>query len=59
MKAEKILKEEAVSLSLIPTPRHISSDCGMVVQIDCDDLKKTRKIIQEHGLTIEGVYEIR
>jgi hypothetical protein len=59
MKAEKILNDEAVSLSLVPTPRHISSDCGMVVRIDCDDLGKAQKIIREHGLTIEGVYEIR
>ena len=58
MKAENILKAESVSLSLIPTPRHISSDCGMVVQIDCDDLEKTLKIIQDHGLRTEGIYEM-
>lgn len=58
MKAEKILKREIVPLTLIPTPRQISSDCGMVVRIDCDDLEKALKIIQEYGLIIEGVYEI-
>ena len=58
MKAERILKGEAISLSLIPTPRHISSDCGMVVRIECDGREKALEIIQKHGLTIEGVYVI-
>ena len=58
MKAEKILKRENVSITLIPTPRRISSDCGMVVQVDCDEIEYARECISKKGLVIEGVYEI-
>jgi len=46
-------------MSLIPTPRQISSDCGMVVQVGSEDLERAQAILKEHGLKIEGIYEIR
>ena len=58
MKAEKILKRENVSITLIPKPRQISSDCGMVVQIDCVELERAQEILDRNRLEIEGIYEI-
>ena len=37
MKAETILKQKGLSVRLIPTPRHISSDCGMALEITDTD----------------------
>lgn len=58
MKAEKILKGENVTITLIPTPRQISSDCGMVVQVDCDDLERAQEILRANSLGFEGAYRI-
>ena len=58
MKAEKILKREGVSITLVPTPRRISSDCGMVVRVDCGELDRAQKILKTSGLDVEGIYEI-
>lgn len=33
LKAEKLLLSRGVSLEIIPTPRDISSDCGMAIRL--------------------------
>ena len=58
IKAEKILIEEKVSVTLIPTPRHISSDCGMVVQVVYEELERAKEILREGGLEVEGIYRL-
>ena len=58
MKAEKILKEKGVPITLIPTPRQISSDCGMVVQVSCGELDRAQEILNKNRLEIEGVYRL-
>ena len=57
MKAEKLLREGNVPISLIPTPRQISSDCGMVISVTCQELERVQKILNENNLEIEGIYE--
>jgi len=44
LKAEKLLKSEKIDYEIIPTPKDISSDCGMSVrlmpeQIDIDHIR--------------------
>jgi len=58
MKAEKILKAQGIDITLIPTPREISSDCGMVIQVGCTEVNRAKDIINEQGLMIEGVYQL-
>ncbi|UCE19276.1 MAG: DUF3343 domain-containing protein [Gemmatimonadota bacterium] len=58
MKAERILKSEDVSLTLVPTPREISSECGMVVQVGCEELERVQEIFNKNRLEIEGIYQI-
>ena len=36
LRAEKALKQHAVSHELIPVPRNLSSDCGMSIILDGD-----------------------
>lgn len=57
MKAEKILLDNDMEMKLIPTPRHISSDCGMVVEVDGTYLSQAKYILIQHDLPIEGIYE--
>ena len=59
MKAEKILERENVFVTLIPTPRQISSDCGMVVRMDCEHLERAQEILNKDRLKIEGIYRFR
>jgi len=56
MKAEKILLAHEIALRLIPTPRHISSDCGMAIQLHECDVERARELLGKGGVRIEGVY---
>jgi hypothetical protein len=58
MKAEKILIANNIPVTLVPTPRKISSDCGMAIQVDCKDLTQAKSILDNEGLTIEGTFEL-
>jgi len=59
MKSETVLKQKGFSVRLIPTPRHISSDCGMAVEISDADMENDsiRALLKEEGIPEpEGVY---
>ncbi len=35
LKAERALQKAGVAIKLVPTPRDLSSDCGVAVRFDC------------------------
>ena len=50
MKAERILKEKGIEINLIPTPREISSDCGVAIELVDSRLDLVKEILQKNGL---------
>lgn len=42
LRAEKLLKAAAVSCTLIPVPRHLSSDCGACLRIHLSDAEAVK-----------------
>ena len=57
MKAEKILRDEGISVRLVPTPREISSDCGMSLEVRGEPMDATRVLLEVRGCEITGTYE--
>jgi len=65
MRAEKLLKQAALWRDLIPTPRQLSSDCGMALELRAADLAAALahlivggprpRVYQERGGTYEPV----
>ncbi len=49
MKAEKEIQKHGVKIDIIPTPRELSHDCGVVIRFRCEELDAVRKIVQETG----------
>jgi len=47
MRAEKVSKGAGYTVKLIPTPRHISADCGTALRIEDKDVEKVRKLFSE------------
>ena len=37
LRAEKILQKNGLTVKLIPTPRELSSDCGIALRFEWDD----------------------
>ena len=56
MKAEKLLSRAGVPYSLIPTPREISSECGMSVELPSGQLETACEVLGAHGLQPAGVH---
>jgi hypothetical protein len=50
MKAERILKERGIKIDLIPTPREISSDCGIAIELTGENLDRVREILKKDGM---------
>jgi len=58
MRAEKVLGKANVKVKLIPTPRELSSDCGIALRFDWEQAENIEAILDEAHVEIAGVYEI-
>ena len=58
IRAEKGLSGNGVWCDLIPTPRELSSQCGMSIEIRSADLPAALEILSDPGLRLGGVFDI-
>ena len=56
LRAEKILRENGIPISVINTPRHISTDCGICLRFEEDLEPKIREVFKEGGVEYQGIY---
>ena len=47
MRAERVAKGAGCTVKLIPTPRHLSADCGTALRIESQDVEKITKILTD------------
>lgn len=52
LKAEKLLLSAGIKLEIIPTPKNISSDCGMSIRInpEVSDISVIETILNENNI---------
>lgn len=48
MRAEKVAKGGGCTCKLIPTPRHLSADCGTALRIESTDVAKVKKLFSDN-----------
>ncbi len=53
--AERVLKRSGLEVRLIPTPRHLSSDCGSAAQVAAADRDACARALQAAGVPIERI----
>jgi len=56
MKAEKLLKKEAIPMLLIPAPRALSSDCGLAIRYGSGDRPRLESLLAAASLLPEEIY---
>jgi len=59
MKLEKEALSQGIPVDLIPTPRQISSDCGMVVKIPEQSLEKMLQLANSQGMPAGKLYRFQ
>lgn len=53
--AERVLKRAGLAVSLIPTPRHLSSDCGSAVRLTSSARERALQALTEAGVPIDRI----
>ena len=53
IQAERVLKVAGVPVKLIPTPRHLSSDCGSAIRIDATDQEAGLAALAQAGVPVD------
>ncbi|MFZ3208021.1 MAG: DUF3343 domain-containing protein [Geobacteraceae bacterium] len=56
MQAEKLLKELRLAVLLIPSPRALTSDCGLAIRYAKSDRETVEAALLEKGVAPEEIY---
>ncbi len=55
IQAERVLKRADLTVKLVPTPRHLSSDCGSAVRILAGEQEAAQEALTVVGLEIDRI----
>lgn len=55
---EKLLKENKLSVKLMPVPRQLSSSCGTAAYVDCQDKDKILSLCEAQKSPIDCFHEL-
>jgi hypothetical protein len=58
LRAEKVLAREGLAVKLIPTPRHLSSDCGIALRFDRASFNQVQNMLGSAGVEIAGIHDL-
>lgn len=58
MRAEKLLVKEGFAVKLIPTPRELSSDCGVALRFDWAQREPIKQVVDTTGVEIAGIHQL-
>ncbi|HSQ34315.1 MAG TPA: DUF3343 domain-containing protein [Peptostreptococcaceae bacterium] len=59
IRSEKIFIENNIKVSTLPTPREISSSCGISVRFLEEDLKNIKSLLESNEVLYNGIYEVK
>ena len=58
IRAEKVLVGAGLSIKMIPTPRQLSSDCGMALRFDRAVEEQVARTLAEHKVPTNGIHAL-
>jgi hypothetical protein len=58
IRGEKVLTRAGVTVKMIPTPRQISTDCGMALRFFRDESERVSAILAENEVPIKGIHPL-
>ncbi|MHB1345207.1 MAG: DUF3343 domain-containing protein [Thermoleophilia bacterium] len=56
MAAEDALREEGISLQVIPLPSWVSADCGLALRLEEQDAARAECEMDRRGIRLRGVH---
>ena len=58
IRAEKVLTRAGIKIKMIPTPRQLSSDCGMALRLDRGGEEQVAAVLRENRVPLNGIHPI-
>jgi len=58
MRGETLLGQAGVRVKMIPTPRQISSDCGLALRFNREEAERVVTILSENSVPVRGDYPV-
>ena len=58
MRAESVLVRTGLTVRLVPTPRHLSSDCGIALRFLWDDRDRLQTQLQAERVELAQMHQI-
>lgn len=58
LRLEKILRERGVNFTIVPTPRQLSTCCGIAIRFPEELREKVQAAIEENKVATEGIYRL-
>ena len=58
LKLERELKQRGLKVKPVPTPRHLSSDCGTALRFRRSDTEAVRATAADMRLDLQGIHEL-
>ena len=59
MRADKLIRENNITSTTLPTPREITASCGISIRFLKDDLDKVSSILRYNSVEFKGIYHIK
>jgi len=58
LKGERIMKAAERLFVIMPTPREVSTSCGLSLKVRPEDIEESYQVLREGGVEIVGVYRL-
>jgi hypothetical protein len=58
LRAEKVLSQAGLAIKMIPTPRQLSSDCGMALRVARSDRERAVAELADNRVPTKGIHAI-
>lgn len=55
IQAERVLKHAGLTVKLVPTPRHLSSDCGSAVRFVAREQAQVEQALAKAGVSVDRI----
>jgi hypothetical protein len=59
LRAEKVLERSGVRIKLIPTPRQLSSDCGVALRFERAEEERVAAALAESQVPTNGIHPLQ
>jgi len=58
IRSEKLLLKGGYNVKMIPTPRELSSDCGIALRFDWSEQEPVRKSLETASVEIQSIHRM-